>query len=260
MSEVLRAALPRAIGHVIDQVTLQVPAYRVNETDPIAAVLQTGVRVALERLLDLLGTDQPALGPAQRVYDGIGVGEFRSGRALESVLAAYRVGATATWQTFSDAAVEADFDPATIADLAQACFAYIDEIASASAAGYARAQSRDAGQREIRTRTLVERILAGQADSPTTREIAAEIGWTQPDRLRVVVLSGRVVAPPGGVATGIMNAHDADRVAGIISSRGFARMATATDARIGRIISVVAVFDVSSVRKVRPQLTSAIIM
>ena len=62
----------------------------------------------------------------------------------------------------------------------------------------------------------------------------------------------------GGVATGIMKAHDADKVAGIISSSGLTFMATATEARIGRIISVVAVLEVSSVRKVRPPQTSEI--
>ena len=54
----------------------------------------------------------------------------------------------------------------------------------------------------------------------------------------------------GGVATGIMNAHDADRVAGIINNSGCTFVATATEAMIGRIISVVAVFDVNSVRRV----------
>ena len=57
----------------------------------------------------------------------------------------------------------------------------------------------------------------------------------------------------GGVATGIMKAQDAERVAGIINNRGLAFMAKATDAKIGRIISVVAVLDVSSVKKVRPK-------
>ena len=60
----------------------------------------------------------------------------------------------------------------------------------------------------------------------------------------------------GGVATGIMKAQEAERVAGIINSRGLAFMATATEARMGRIISVVAVLDVNSVRKVRvPHMT-----
>ena len=54
----------------------------------------------------------------------------------------------------------------------------------------------------------------------------------------------------GGVATGSMNAIEADMVAGIIRNNGFISMETASPARIGRIISVVAVFDVSSVRNV----------
>ena len=54
----------------------------------------------------------------------------------------------------------------------------------------------------------------------------------------------------GGVATGIMKAQDAEIVAGIISIKGCSPVATATAANMGRIISVVAVFDVTSVRKV----------
>ena len=54
----------------------------------------------------------------------------------------------------------------------------------------------------------------------------------------------------GGVATGIIKAQDAETVAGIINNSGFICMATPTDARIGRIISVVAVLDVNSVKNV----------
>ena len=57
----------------------------------------------------------------------------------------------------------------------------------------------------------------------------------------------------GGVATGIINAQDAEIVAGIISNRGLVSIAIATDANIGRTISVVAVFDVSSVKNVIPK-------
>lgn len=62
----------------------------------------------------------------------------------------------------------------------------------------------------------------------------------------------------GGVATGIMNAQEADIVAGIISIKGCSPVATATAARIGKIISVVAVFDVTSVKKVMEKQMSAI--
>lgn len=64
----------------------------------------------------------------------------------------------------------------------------------------------------------------------------------------------------GGVATGIINAQDAAIVAGIINNRGLVFIATATDAKIGRIISVVAVFEVSSVKKVIPKQILIIII
>ena len=54
----------------------------------------------------------------------------------------------------------------------------------------------------------------------------------------------------GGVATGIIKAQDAERVAGIMRIRGLVFIAQATEARTGRIISVVAVFDVNSVKNV----------
>ncbi len=64
----------------------------------------------------------------------------------------------------------------------------------------------------------------------------------------------------GGVATGIMKAHDAERVAGIMSIKGFTCMAKPTEARIGKIISVVAVFEVNSVRKVNPKHIESIMI
>ena len=54
----------------------------------------------------------------------------------------------------------------------------------------------------------------------------------------------------GGVATGNIKAQDAEKVAGIINIRGFICMDKDTDAKIGRIIWVEAVFDVNSVKKV----------
>ena len=54
----------------------------------------------------------------------------------------------------------------------------------------------------------------------------------------------------GGVATGSMNAQDADIVAGIINSRGCTPMPAAVLASMGMKRLVVAMLDVSSVIKV----------
>lgn len=63
----------------------------------------------------------------------------------------------------------------------------------------------------------------------------------------------------GGVATGIIKAQEAESVAGTIRRRGLTFMATATPAKMGKTISVVAVFEVSSVKKVSmPQINMII--
>ena len=56
----------------------------------------------------------------------------------------------------------------------------------------------------------------------------------------------------GGVATGIINAQEAEIVAGIISNRGLVSITTTTDAKIGRIICIVARFVVRFVKNVIP--------
>jgi hypothetical protein len=60
-----------------------------------------------------------------------------------------------------------------------------------------------------------------------------------------------------GVATGSMKAHEADNVAGIISSRGLTWIVAARDPRMGNITWAVAVFEVSSVKKVSMVHTEA---
>ncbi len=54
----------------------------------------------------------------------------------------------------------------------------------------------------------------------------------------------------GGVATGNINAMAPDKVAGSVKINGFVCVLTAILARIGKIISVAAEFEVSSGREV----------
>ena len=64
----------------------------------------------------------------------------------------------------------------------------------------------------------------------------------------------------GGVATGSIKAQDAESVAGIINNRGLTFIAVAKEPKIGRNISVVAVLEVSSVKKVNVVQTDATII
>ena len=63
----------------------------------------------------------------------------------------------------------------------------------------------------------------------------------------------------GGVPMGSIKAHDAAMVAGSINNRGFTWSAWEVAARMGSIMVVEAVLDVTSVRKVMVNATAAII-
>src|SRR5436305_566964 len=161
---VLRPALPGIGEAILEAIRAEVPEYARPLTGTFGANVRQGVEVALRRFVDSL--EHPGGAPAQRgreVYVGLGAGEAREGRSLDSLLSAYRVGARVAWRRLVDAATAGGLAPDAIYDLGEAVFAYIDEISAESAEGYAAEQSLVQGERERRRRAL-GRLLA--ADLP----------------------------------------------------------------------------------------------
>lgn len=196
----LRPALPAAIEHVIDVVTREVPAYS-GPDERVAATLRAGVGMALGRLVDLMGTDEPALAESAALYERIGAGEYRSDRGLADLLSAYQIGARAAWQSLSRAGVAAGVSPKEVSQLAEAVFAYIDQLSAASIAGYTQAQVADAGRREALRSELVTRLLAGEAGSEGVATLASEVHWPLPSTAMMVLPRGDGLPPalPGAL-------------------------------------------------------------
>ena len=106
---------------------------------------------------------------------------MRSGRSLDSLLSAYRVGARVAWRRFAAVGVEAGLEPDTLYLLAESLFAYIDVLSAESAEGHALEQSAVAGEAELRRRRLV-RLLVREppAEARAVRAAANEAGWQLP--------------------------------------------------------------------------------
>src|SRR5215218_6872879 len=79
--------------------------------------------------------------PGREVYVNLGRGEWRAGRSLDALLAAYRVGARVAWRRLVAAGERAGLEPRTLYVLAESIFAYIDELSGDSIEGYAREQA-----------------------------------------------------------------------------------------------------------------------
>jgi hypothetical protein len=189
VAERLRPRLPEVVDEVIVGIAREVPAYQRPLEGSFGRGIRLGVEVALGRFLDLPGTSQPAITGADReVYVGLGRGELRQGRPLEALLAAYRVGARVAFRRFAELARTAGLEPDALVPLAEATFAYIDEISAASVEGFAAEQSARAGERDRLRAELVGLVLSGTADPVAAQDAARAAGWLLPDAVVPVLV------------------------------------------------------------------------
>jgi hypothetical protein len=108
------------------------------------------------------------------------------------------------WRRSGEAAARAGIGADDQRRLAEAIFAYIDQLAGESVAGYASAQARVAGEAERRRRRLVAALVEGQP--PAAVEAAAQDAeWPLPRLLAVVVATDaeRLAARLGLGAIGV---------------------------------------------------------
>src|SRR3954452_19158238 len=185
--EALRATLPDLADDIIAAIATEVPDYSRAMEGRFARGVRFGVEVALSRFVDVLSGETVDPGPRD-TYVQLGAGEYRAGRSLDALLAAYRVGARLAWRRFVEAGTRAGFAPDALYDLGEAIFAYIDEISAESAAGFAEAQSDAAGESQRRRRTLL-RLLVQEppASEEALRTPAQAAGWPLPRMLAAVV-------------------------------------------------------------------------
>ncbi|GIE95524.1 PucR family transcriptional regulator [Paractinoplanes rishiriensis] len=152
--------------------------------------VHTAVEVALDRFLDLAGTDEPALPPPiHEVFVALGAAEARESRGPEVLLAALRTAARQLLRTASESLAEVR--PVTVdelIDLADATSAYVDELAAAATDGLARQLREQAGEGDRRRRQMADLLLRGGAPAGLVQDAAAGIGWPELDAVVPVLL------------------------------------------------------------------------
>jgi hypothetical protein len=188
IADVLRPVLPEVTDEIIAAVRT-VPAYR----RPLEGRFGAGIRAGVQEALTHFLAEIEASGPVARpdVYSGLGRGEMRAGRSLDSLLSAYRAGARVAWRRFAAVGVDAGLEPETLYLLAESLFAYIDVLSAESAAGHALEQSAAASEAELRRRRLVRVLVREPPLEPAAIEAAAvEAGWALPRSLAVLAVNG----------------------------------------------------------------------
>lgn len=189
VSDLIRPRVGDIVEAIIEGIPRDVPVYAMPMEGRFGEGVRRGVSIALGRFLDLPGTRLPALSDDGKwVYEGLGRGEVRSGRSLESLLAAYRYGARVVFRAISRTVDVSRMPPEVLLSLGESLFAYIDELSAASAQGYAHEQSERAGEQQRLRGELLETLLRGDATEAAVARSAAGIGWVLPETVAVAIV------------------------------------------------------------------------
>ncbi|MFJ1542707.1 PucR family transcriptional regulator [Micromonospora chalcea] len=195
MAATLRDRLPMVAERTVSAITAEVPDYSGALTGAMRAKIENAVRIALGTFLQLIEGTQAfdpstPLAPALEAAYALGSGEARSGRSMDALLAAYRVGARVAWREVSTTTVRSGLAAETVAEFAELMFAYIDELSAASVAGHADELASAGRMRRRSLERLTQQLLAGEPEE-SLRRSAERADWPPPQTLTVVLLPRR---------------------------------------------------------------------
>ena len=189
---VLRQDVTGVAEQVVAAVVNEVPSYSDPFRGQMGRNIEIAVRTALEGFLDLAARSEgiDAGDQIEAVLEAayaLGRGEARSGRSMDALARAYRVGARVAWREMSAAAVDAGLTATTTARFAELVFAYIDELSDASVSGHADELATSGRLRQRRLERLAVRLLEGAPDAELAGA-AERADWSPPPSLVAVIL------------------------------------------------------------------------
>jgi hypothetical protein len=186
------AELPAVAEQTVATIVVEVPSYADAFSGEMGRGISNAVEQALGGFLDLAtapgGVDPSRpIRPAMEGAYALGRGEARSGRSMDALLAAYRVGARVAWRHMSDTAVAAGLTVGSLARFAELVFAYIDQLSAASVAGHTDELETTGRVRRHHLERLGALLLAGRPLHDLTAA-AERADWPPPRTLTAVLL------------------------------------------------------------------------
>ena len=188
----IRAELTSIAAATVEEIIVDVPSYAEEFTGHMGQVIGNAVELALAGFLELATASSGAdpstpIRPALEGAYELGRGEARSGRSMDALLAAYRVGARVSWRHMSASAVGAGLTVEQLAHFAELVFAYIDQLSASSVAGHSDELATTGRVRERYLERLAGLLLAG-GPVPELTAAAERADWAPPRTLTAVVL------------------------------------------------------------------------
>ncbi|EWC61590.1 regulatory protein [Actinokineospora spheciospongiae] len=181
LTEEIRSELSRAI-----------PAFSRRMDGPFGKTVTEGIQQAVMQFIDRLADPAAPQDDRAQLFRDMGLHDFYDGPILDVLQTAYRIGARVAWRRIAQVGDRAGVPTATLCLLAEAIFAYIDELSALSVEGHASVRAREMGALERRRRQLLEVILSPAAATPQALTRLAEAArWPVPERIVTVALELR---------------------------------------------------------------------
>lgn len=176
-------------GEILTEIQQLIPEYARPLNGQFGKSITDGIQYALLQFIDRLGDPTARQDDRARLFRNLGSEEVYAGRTIDALQTAYRIGARIAWRRLAESSRRAGVQADTLCLLAEAIFAYIDELSALSVDGYTAAQASAAGTRERRRRRLLELILTDPPAAPQAiAELADAAGWELPEQVAVVAL------------------------------------------------------------------------
>jgi hypothetical protein len=169
LGRALEPEIPELANQLVNLIVSEIREYSSSITSQTFwDGIQLGCEQSLREFTSLLGRRVGLDARARAMVRSLGQYESRSGRTLDSLQLAYRMGARMAWRTMAKVAHEEHLDAEQVMWLAEAVFAYVDELAAESVAGYAEAQTAAASEHE-----RLRAVLVSAPSVPTCSRRAA---------------------------------------------------------------------------------------
>jgi hypothetical protein len=181
VADLIEPELGAVTEEILETIAREVPEYDRQLEGKFGRGIRRGVGEALSQFVALIRDPDAGRELGREVYVALGRGELRQGRTLDSLQAAYRVGARVAWRRIALAGRRAELDAEVLSLLAESIFAYIDELSADSVDGYAAAQSEGEDLRGRRRRELASLLVhEPAAEAADLRAAARAAGWRLP--------------------------------------------------------------------------------
>ncbi len=199
VADVIEPELPAITEEILATIGREVPEYERPLEGRFGRGIRTGVNEALSQFVALIRDPEAGRERGREVYVALGRGEQQVGRTLDSLQAAYRIGARVAWRRIAEAGRHANLEAESLTLLADAIFAYIDELSADSVEGYAEAQAAVEDLRRRRQQELVALLLrVPSAEAADLTAAAQAAGWQLPARIAVAACLDHQIATVAG--------------------------------------------------------------